>query len=205
MSFSSGMVTARSFAERNHYDIDVDRELIALGACQIASGLSHGFAVSGADSRTAVNDAMGGKTQMVGLIAAAMMTTVLFYLTEPLRYLPVAALGVVLIEAAIGLFDGAALYRMWRVSRAEYGLALFTTLASSGCPGWRPAGGGEHIAPVDQARLATAGFGVGPGAGDEGMARGDRPPGRHHPSRPGWSTDSARRSCSSMLGTSRDA
>src|SRR5215831_6554808 len=71
MSFSSVMVTARSFAARNNYDIDVDREFIALGACQIAAGVSQGFAVTGADSRTAVNDAMGGKTQMVGLVAAA--------------------------------------------------------------------------------------------------------------------------------------
>ena len=85
VSFSSGMVTARSFAARNRYDIDVDQEFIALGACQIASGLSQGFAVTGADSRTAVNDTMGGKTQMVGLIAAATMAAVLFFLTEPLR------------------------------------------------------------------------------------------------------------------------
>src|SRR5262245_10469171 len=128
MSFSSGMVTARSFAARNRYDVDVDQEFIALGVCQVAAGVSQGFAVSGADSRTAINDAMGGKTQMVGLIAAATMTAVLFFLTEPLRYLPVAALGMVLIVAAIGLFDGAALYRMWRVSRMECGVALFTTL-----------------------------------------------------------------------------
>ena len=94
------MVTARSFAARNRYDIDVDQEFIALGACQIAAGLSQGFAVAGADSRTAVNDEMGGKTQMVGLIAAATMAAVLFFLTEPLRYLPVAALGAVLIVAA---------------------------------------------------------------------------------------------------------
>jgi high affinity sulfate transporter 1 len=128
VSFSSGMVTARSFAARNRYDIDVDQEFIALGACQIASGLSQGFAVTGADSRTAVNDAMGGKTQMVGLIAAATMTAVLFFLTEPLRYLPVAALGAVLIVAAIGLFDIAALRKMWRVNRAECVLSVFTTL-----------------------------------------------------------------------------
>jgi high affinity sulfate transporter 1 len=128
VSFSSGMVTARSFAARNRYDIDVDQEFIALGACQIASGLSQGFAVTGADSRTAVNDAMGGKTQMVGLIAAATMAAVLFFLTEPLRYLPVAALGAVLIVAAIGLFDIAALRKMWRVNRAECVLSLFTTL-----------------------------------------------------------------------------
>jgi high affinity sulfate transporter 1 len=126
VSFSSGMVTARSFAARNRYDIDVDQEFIALGACQIASGLSQGFAVTGADSRTAVNDAMGGKTQMVGLTAAATIAAVLFFLTEPLRYLPVAALGAVLIVAAIGLFDIAALRKMWRVNRAECVLSLFT-------------------------------------------------------------------------------
>jgi high affinity sulfate transporter 1 len=126
MSFSSGMVTARSFAARNHYDIDVDQEFIALGACQIAAGVSQGFAVTGADSRTAVNDAMGGKSQMVGLVAAVTMTAVLFFLTEPLRYLPVAALGMVLIVAAVGLFDAAALVKIWRVSRSECVLALFT-------------------------------------------------------------------------------
>ena len=128
VSFSSGMVTARSFAARNRYDIDVDQEFIALGACQIASGLSQGFAVTGADSRTAVNDAMGGKTQIVGLTAAATMAAVLFFLTEPLRYLPVAALGAVLIVAAVGLFDVAALRKMWRVNRSECVLSLFTTV-----------------------------------------------------------------------------
>jgi high affinity sulfate transporter 1 len=128
VSFSSGMVTARSFAARNHYDIDVDQEFIALGTCQIAAGLSQGFAVTGADSRTAVNDAMGGKTQLVGLLAAATMAAVLYFLTEPLRYLPIAALGAVLIIAAIGLFDGTALRKMWRVNRAECVLSLFTTI-----------------------------------------------------------------------------
>ena len=128
VSFSSSMVTARSFAARNRYDIDVDQEFIALGACQIAAGLSQGFAVAGADSRTAVNDEMGGKTQMVGLIAASTMAAVLFFLTEPLRYLPVAALGAVLIVAALGLFDVTALRKMWRVNPADCWLSLFTTL-----------------------------------------------------------------------------
>ena len=127
VSFSSGMVTARSFAARNHYEVDVDQEFIALGACQIASGVSQGFAVAGADSRTAVNDAMGGKTQLVGVIAAVAMVAVLFF-TEPLRYLPVAALGAVLIVAAMGLFDIGALQMMWRVNRAECALSLLTTL-----------------------------------------------------------------------------
>ena len=126
MSFSSDMVTARSFAARNRYELDPDQEFIALGACQIAAGVSQGFAVSGADSRTAVNDAVGGKSQVVGLVAAATMTAVLFFLTEPLRYLPVAALGAVLIVAAVGLFDAPELVRMWRLRRSECALAVLT-------------------------------------------------------------------------------
>ena len=74
---ASGMVTARSFATRNRYEIDVDREFIALGACNVAAGLSQGFAVTGADSRTAIGDVMGGKSQVTGLVAAATMAIVL--------------------------------------------------------------------------------------------------------------------------------
>jgi len=68
MSFTSTMLTARSFAAKNHYDIDVDREFTALGAANIASALSQGFAVSGADSRTAMSDAAGGRTQLTGSV-----------------------------------------------------------------------------------------------------------------------------------------
>ena len=120
VSFTSGMVTARSFAARNRYEIDVDREFIALGACNIAAGLSQGFAVTGADSRTAVSDAMGGKTQVTGLVAAAAMAVVLLFFTGPLQYLPGRALGAVLISAALGLFDWRALVRLYRIREGEF-------------------------------------------------------------------------------------
>lgn len=120
VSFTSGMVTARSFAARNRYEIDVDREFVALGACNVAAGLSQGFAVTGADSRTAMSDVMGGKTQVTGLVAAAAMVVVLLFFTGPLRYLPGSALGAVLISAGIGLFDGRALVRFYRIQEGEF-------------------------------------------------------------------------------------
>ena len=120
VSFTSGMVTARSFASRNGYEIDVNREFIALGACNVAAGLSQGFAVTGADSRTAVNDAMGGKTQVTGLVAAATIAVVLFFFTGPMRYLPASALGAVLIAAGMGLFDWRALVRFYRIHEGEF-------------------------------------------------------------------------------------
>lgn len=126
VSFSSMMVTARSFAARRRYDIDVDREFTALGACNIAAGISQGFAVSGADSRTAMGDVMGGKSQVTGLVAAVVMAAVLLWFTEPLSFVPNAALGAVLISAALGLFDIPALTRLLHVSRSEFAVALIT-------------------------------------------------------------------------------
>ena len=126
VSFCNAMVVARSFAAKNHYEVDADRELSALGASQLAAGLCQGFAVSGTESRTAMNHAMGGKSQVAGLVAAAVMAAVLLFLTAPLSYLPKAALGAVLIFAAIGLFDVASLRRLWRVSRPEFGVAIAT-------------------------------------------------------------------------------
>ena len=128
MSFTKSLVVATSFVAKPGDEVDADRELYALGACQIAAGLAGGFAVSGADSRTAMNQTMGGKSQLSGLVAAVLMTLVLLFLTGPLRYLPMAALGAVLIIAAFGLFDIHALNELRRVSRGEFALAMVTTL-----------------------------------------------------------------------------
>jgi high affinity sulfate transporter 1 len=128
VTFSSMMLTSRSFASKNRYDIDADREFLALGTANIASALSQGFAVSGADSRTAMSDAAGGRTQVTGLVAAAIIALVLLFFTGPLRYIPVAALGAVLVKAALSLVDITALQTIYRIDRREFALSILATL-----------------------------------------------------------------------------
>ena len=128
VSFSSMMLTARSFAEKNGYEIDADREFSALGAANIASALSQGFAISGADSRTAMADYAGGRTRLAGLVAAAAFALVLLFFTAPLAYVPIAALGAVLMVGAWSLVDVATLKSLWRFSRVEFALSLLATL-----------------------------------------------------------------------------
>ena len=125
--FTSGTITSRSFASRGGYDVDVDRELVAYGAANIASSLSQGFVVTGADSRTAMAVTAGGKTQVTGLVAAATIALVLVLFTGPLKFVPMAALGVVLIAAALSLLDVTSLRQFWRMDRREFGLSLITT------------------------------------------------------------------------------
>ncbi|MCM8594788.1 SulP family inorganic anion transporter [Accumulibacter sp.] len=124
--FTSGMLTARSFAERNGYDIDVDREFAAFGLANIASALSQGFAVTGADSRTAVSDANGGRTQMVGIVAAVTISLLLLVGTGSLAWLPIPALGVVLLFASWSLLDMQVFRRYHQVERAALILGAIT-------------------------------------------------------------------------------
>jgi MFS superfamily sulfate permease-like transporter len=129
VSFTSGMLTARSFAARNGYTIDADREMRAMGFANMASGFFGGFAVTGADSRTAVNDASGGKTQLVSVVAALATAAVALFLAVPLGHLPIAALAAVLIFSAWGLLDIAGVRRLWAIDRFECGLSVLTTIA----------------------------------------------------------------------------
>ncbi len=128
VSFTSGVLTAKSFARRNGYEVNANQELIGFGACNLASGLVQGFPVTGADSRTAVNNAMGGKTQIVGLVAGGAMLLVLLYLTSPLAYVPTAALAAVILVSAVGLFDLADLRLLFRMSYREFLMSVGTTL-----------------------------------------------------------------------------
>ena len=128
ISYNSGMVTARGFAAKNRYDIDPNREFIALGVANIGAGILQGFAVTGADSRTAVNDSAGGKSQVTSLVAAAVLALTLLFFTKPLAWLPMAVLSAVLIKAAIGLFDLGSLTRLRRVSPLEFRVCLITLL-----------------------------------------------------------------------------
>ena len=128
VSFSSLMLTARSFAAKNGYEIDTDQDFAALGAANIASAVSQGFAVSGADSRTAMSDAAGGRSHAAGLAAAAAVAFVLLFLTGPLQYVPLAALGSVLVVAAFSLIDLDSLRLLYRIDRMEAGFSILATL-----------------------------------------------------------------------------
>ena len=128
ISFTSGVLTAKSFARRNRYEINPNQELRAFGACNIATGLAQGFPVTGADSRTAVNDAMGGKTQLVGVVAAGTMLLIILVFTEQLAFVPNAALAAVIIVSAVGLVDVAALRDLYEISHREFAISFGTTL-----------------------------------------------------------------------------
>ena len=127
VSFSSGILTARAFGQHVRAHSDPNRELIGFGAADVAAGLFQGFAVTGADSRTAVALGAGGRSALVGIVAAITVAVTVAFLASYLALLPAAVLGAILVSSAIDLFDGKAFVRLARIDRAELALALVAT------------------------------------------------------------------------------
>ena len=126
MGFSSQILTARSFAGRHGQHIDANTELVAMGAANLVAGISQGLPVGASDSRTAINDQMGARTQVSGLITAVVIALVLLFLTRPIQNLPTATLGAVIVVAALGLINFDDWRGLIRISRVEVGIALIT-------------------------------------------------------------------------------
>jgi SulP family sulfate permease len=126
LSFSDTIVTARGFAARTGERIDADQELLAIGVANLASGFSHGLPISASDSRTAVAEAAGSRTQVTSAIAALVVAAVMLWFAGLLYHLPLAALGGILMASAWTLCDVGEFVRLWRFRGVDLAAALVT-------------------------------------------------------------------------------
>src|SRR6266508_3408301 len=127
VSFADEILTARSFAGKHNQHVRASQELLAMGAANAAAGFTQGFSLGASGSRTAVNDGMGARSQIAGLVAAASVLIILLFLTEPVQYLPKAVLGAVIVFAAIGLVEPQAWRTLAAVDHVEVAIAAVTT------------------------------------------------------------------------------
>jgi high affinity sulfate transporter 1 len=124
VGFSDNVLTARAFASRNGYRIDPNQELLALGAANVAGGLSQGFPVSSSGSRTAIADSLGSRSQLASLVTLGAVVVVLLVARPVLAQFPEAALGGLVVYAAIRLVDVAEFRRLAAFRRSELVLAF---------------------------------------------------------------------------------
>ena len=90
----------------------------------VTAGLTGGFALSASGSRTAIIDAMRAHSQVAGLVAAASVVFVVLAVPGLIALIPRAALGGVVVFAALRLIDIGAIRRLTRFRSTELGLAL---------------------------------------------------------------------------------
>ena len=126
VSFADEILTARAFAGKRRETVRASQELLTMGAANAAAGFTQGFSVGASGARTAVNDAMGARTQIAGLFAAGAIVVILLFLTEPVQYLPQAVLGAVIVAAGINIVDPGAWRALAEIDRVEVAIAGVT-------------------------------------------------------------------------------
>lgn len=110
---------AQALAVQRRERIDANRELIGLGAANVAAAWIGGMPVGGGLSRSAINVAAGAQTPLAGLVSGLCMAVLLFTGADWLARLPLAALAASIMVAAIGMIDLKALRRAWAYDKAD--------------------------------------------------------------------------------------
>jgi SulP family sulfate permease len=118
------VLTGRAFATGGDNPIDANQELLALGAANVGAGLLRGFPVSSSGSRTALGIAAGGRTQVSSLVSLGAVGIVLLVAGPVLARFPTAALGGIVVYAAVRLVDVAGFRRLVRFRGTEAFLAV---------------------------------------------------------------------------------
>lgn len=132
VGFIEAISVGKQFATRRGYDIRPNQELVALGLSNMGGALFGGYPVTSGFSRTALNAQAGARSQLSGLVTAAVLASTLLLLTPLFFYLPKAVLAAIIMTAVLGLVDLAEPRHLWRVKRSDFWLLAFTFVATLG-------------------------------------------------------------------------
>ena len=127
IGFVESISVAQTLAARRRERVDLNQELVGLGASNLATSLGGGFPVSGGFSRSVVNFEAGAATPAAGLFTAILIAVVALFFTPALFWLPRVSLAAIIIVAVYGLIDFSVLKKAWVYSKADFA-AVFITL-----------------------------------------------------------------------------
>ena len=119
VGFVESVSVAQSLALKRNQRITPNKELLGIGAANIASALSGGYPVTGGFARSVVNFSAGANTPAAGVVSAILMAVVVAVATSWFYYLPHAVLAATIIVAVIGLIDFKTLQQSWHYDRAD--------------------------------------------------------------------------------------
>ncbi|HMD29359.1 MAG TPA: SulP family inorganic anion transporter [Steroidobacteraceae bacterium] len=120
MSFTESIAVGRTFARHDDPPLAPDRELIALGAANIAGSFFQSFPAGGGASQTAVNSRAGARTQVAELVTVAMVVATLLFLSSFISLLPQATLAAVVVVTSLPLLSTADFRSILRIRRMEF-------------------------------------------------------------------------------------
>jgi len=126
VQFMTVMSLGQAFAAEHEYDVDANRELLAVGMANLFGSLTRSVPVSGSFSRSAVNNRAGANTPLSNVVAAVLVGLTLLLLTPLFRHLPIPALAAIIMVASIGMIDVPELRYLLETRWIDGAVALLT-------------------------------------------------------------------------------
>jgi len=120
MSFTESIAAGRAFVRQDDPFPIPNRELIALGAANIAGSFFHIFPAGGGTSQTAVNFAAGARSQIAALVTLGVVIATLLFLSPLISLLPQATLAAIVVVTTLPLLNPADFKSILHVRRTEF-------------------------------------------------------------------------------------
>ncbi|CAO2044019.1 unnamed protein product [Urochloa humidicola] len=120
LSLTEGIAVGRTFASLKDYQVDGNKEMMAIGLMNVVGSCTSCYVTTGAFSRSAVNHNAGCKTAMSNVVMALTVMVTLLFLMPLFVYTPNVVLGAIIIAAVIGLIDLPAVYQIWKMDKMDF-------------------------------------------------------------------------------------
>lgn len=117
---------ARSVATRSHQHIDGNQEFIGQGLSNIISSFFSSYAGSGSFTRSGINYDSGAQTPVSAIFAALILMVIVLLVAPLTAYLPVAAMGGVILLVAYNLIDTHHIKEIFKTNQTETWIFLVT-------------------------------------------------------------------------------
>ncbi|MGI9250376.1 MAG: SulP family inorganic anion transporter [Pseudohongiellaceae bacterium] len=126
IGFVESVSVAKNLAAKRHEQINLDQELVGLGAANVSSAFGGGFPVTGGFARSVVNFDAGAATPAAGLMSALILLPVALLFTPLLYWIPQVSLAAIILVAIAALIDFSPLRRAWTHSKADFVVFIMT-------------------------------------------------------------------------------
>ncbi|KAJ4709751.1 Sulfate transporter 3.3 like [Melia azedarach] len=120
ISLTEGIAVGRTFAALKNYQVDGNKEMIAIGLMNMVGSSTSCYITTGAFSRSAVNHNAGAKTAVSNVIMSVTVMVTLLFLMPLFQYTPNVVLGAIIVTAVVGLIDIPAAYQIWKVDKFDF-------------------------------------------------------------------------------------
>ncbi|CAI9095592.1 OLC1v1031580C1 [Oldenlandia corymbosa var. corymbosa] len=128
LSLTEGIAVGRTFAALQNYQVDGNKEMMAIGFMNMAGSCCSCYVTTGSFSRSAVNYNAGAKTLASNVVMAATVLITLLFLMPLFQYTPNVILAAIIVTAVIGLIDFQAAIRLWIVDKLDFAACLASFL-----------------------------------------------------------------------------